>query len=179
MHGIVFVELERFVTQAHGESAWAQLTSQAGLSGKIYLPVNQYPDFEIKALVGAASSLTRKPAGEILESFGEFITPSLMKMYGHLLQPHWKSLDVIEHTEGTVHTVVRLKNPGATPPQLSTSRPSPEEVVLHYTSPRQMCFLAVGIGRALGRHFHENLFIRQNKCMHQGGEYCEISFRKH
>jgi hypothetical protein len=34
-------------------------------------------------------------------------------MFGHLLLPEWKTIDVIDNTEGTVHTVVRVKNPGA------------------------------------------------------------------
>jgi len=179
MHGIVFVELEKFVTHTHGSNAWAQLTSHVGVAGKIYLPINEYPDSEIKSLVTAASSLTNVPPSAILESFGEFLTPSLLSMYGHLLLPQWTSLDVIEHTEGTVHTVVRLKNPGAHPPKLKASRPSPDEVLLQYSSPRQLCFLAIGIGRGLGRHFRENLMIRQQACMHRGDSACEISFRKH
>jgi len=68
MHGIVFAELKKFVTQAHGEVAWSALTSQAGLAGKIYLAVNEYPDSESKALVGAASAITKRPAAEILEA---------------------------------------------------------------------------------------------------------------
>jgi predicted hydrocarbon binding protein len=73
---------------------------------------------------------------------------------------------------------VRAKNPGAHPPHLKAERKDQNEVILTYTSPRQLCFLAVGIGRGLGRHFQENLSIKQNRCMHKGDPLCEISFRK-
>ena len=178
MHGMIFAELQRYVSTKHGPDTWTALTQRAGLAGKLYLPVNEYPDSEIKALVTTASSMTGRGAPEILEDFGEFITPSLIAMYGHLLSPKWTALDVIENTEGTVHTVVRVKNPGARPPQLKTLRTSPDEVVLTYTSPRQMCFLAIGIGRGLGRIYKQNLSIQQRRCMHRGDPQCEIVYRK-
>jgi predicted hydrocarbon binding protein len=178
MHGVVFTELEKFVSTNHGTSGWEELTKRAGLAGKMYLPVKEYPDSEIKALVTAASAMINQSPAAILESFGEFIAPSLLKMYGHLLSPTWTALDIIESTEGTVHTVVRVKNPGARPPQLKAQRTSPEEVVLVYNSPRQMCFLAIGIGRGLARQFKENLTIRQTRCMHKGDPECEIVYRR-
>ena len=53
--------------------------------------------------------MTGQPTLALLEDFGQFIVPSLLRMYGHLLKAGWKSIDVIEHTEGTVHTVVRVQ----------------------------------------------------------------------
>ncbi len=58
-----------------------------------------------------------------------------MRMYGHLLKPEWRAIDIIDHTEGTVHAVVRVKNPDAKPPKLKTQRLSPNEVLLVYTRP--------------------------------------------
>jgi hypothetical protein len=75
---------------------------------------------------------------DVLEDFGRFTVPFLMRMYGHLLKPEWRAIDVIDHTEGTVHAVVRVKNPDAKPPKLKTQRLSPNEVLLVYTWPRQM-----------------------------------------
>ena len=99
-------------------------------------------------------------------------------MYGHLLKPGWKSIDVIEHTEGTVHTVVRVQNPGAKPPQLKSQRLSDSEVLLVYDSPRRMCALAIGIAKGLALHFGENITTRETICMHKGANRCEILFRK-
>jgi len=86
----------------------------------------------VVAMVVAASSTTGLPVAEVLEDFGEFIVPDLVKMCGHLLRPEWGAIDVIENTEGTVHSVVRVKNPGAKPPELKTVRHGANEVVLFY-----------------------------------------------
>ena len=129
-------------------------------------------------MVQAASSLVRQPTSVVLEDFGKFIAPSLIKMFGHLLLPEWKTIDVIDNTEGTVHTVVRVKNPGANPPKLRTIRHTRDEVVLIYTSPRQMCALAIGIGKGLADYFGEKISVAHPTCMHKGAARCEILFRK-
>jgi hypothetical protein len=178
MHGIVFSELQKFVVSRHAHAGWRAVTEKAGLAHKVYLAAGQYPDTEIVSLVTAASEITKQEPFQIVEAFGEFIVPSLLKMYGHLLKPDWKSLDVIEHTEGTVHTVVRASDKDALPPKLRSRRAAPDTVILLYDSPRKMCALAVGIGKGLARYFKEVLAIEQTQCMHKGGPLCEIVYRK-
>jgi len=178
MHGLIFAELQKYAETKHGKGTWQALLKKAGLETKVYLAIQEYPDAEVVALVVAASSMTGLPVAEVLEDFGEFIVPDLVKMYGHLLRPGWGAIDVIENTEATVHSVVRVKNPGAKPPELKTVRHGANEVVLFYASPRQMCALAVGIGKGLGKHFNENIVAQQAACMHNGASKCEIVFRK-
>jgi hypothetical protein len=178
MHGTIFSALRSFAEKEFGSGTWAAMLKQAALGDQVYLHVQDYPDAEAMALVLAASSLTGKPVAALLEDFGEFIVPELMKMNGHLLLPQWKTLDVIEHTEATIHKVIRVKNPGATPPELKTTRLSSYELLLIYTSPRRMCAFAIGIGRGLAHRFQENIVITQPVCMHQGTSHCEILFRK-
>lgn len=177
MHGIIFSELRKYVEARTRGSGWSTLLEKAGLGGKLYMSVGGYPDSDVVALLTAASAVTGHSIAATLEDFGEFITPSLMGMYGHLIKPNWRTLDVIENTEGTIHSVVRVQNPGAKPPRLRTVRLDPEEVVLIYDSTRQMCGFAKGIGKGLAKHFKETLSISETQCMHKGASSCEIHFR--
>src|SRR6266851_603317 len=104
--------------------------------------------------------------------------PRLMNMYGHLIPGEWKTLDVIEKTEETIHNVVRVQTPGAKPPVLHTIRRSEDEVVLIYGSPRKLCAFAIGIARGVAKQFNETIEVTQTKCMHSGAPHCEIVFRK-
>jgi hypothetical protein len=177
MHGMIFSELENYTEAKHGRGTWNALLRRANLDNRIYLAVQEYPDSEIISLVMAASSMTELPVSAVLEDFGQFIVPALMRMYGHLLRPEWRAIDVIEHTEGTVHAVVRVQRPGAQPPHLTTQRLSLNEVLLVYTSSRKMCGLAIGIGVGLGQHYGEKIVANQTMCMHRGATRCEILFR--
>jgi len=171
---MVFNELKRFVVEKLGPEAWNTLLVQAGLEGRTYLPRATYPDTEAVALVTAASKVTGRPAGDILEDFGLFISGDLLAMYSAHLDPSWDALDVIEHTEETVHRVVRMKTPGAAPPGLRSQRPSKDEVIVFYDSGRHMCGLAKGIVRGIAAHYKEEVQVREPTCMLSGAPRCEI-----
>ncbi len=100
MHGNIFAELQKYAETKHGKGTWNQLLKKAGLENKVYLPIKAYPDTEVVGLVAAASSMLGLSVAGVLEDFGEFIAPALMKMFGHLLIPEWKTIDVIDNTEG-------------------------------------------------------------------------------
>lgn len=174
MHGIIFTELRKYVDEKLGGDAWSELLNSAGLSGRMYLPIQEYPDSEAVALVTTASRITGLDAGTILERFGEFIAPSLLGMYRTLVKPEWKTLDLVENTEGTIHTVVRARNPGAKPPELKAVRLSPTELKLTYGSQRKLCHVAKGIVKGMAAHFGEQVSLVETQCMHKGANTCEM-----
>jgi hypothetical protein len=114
----------------------------------------------------------------ILEDFGEFMAPDLMAMYRRLIRPEWRTLDVLVNTEQAIHQVVRPRNPLAWPPPLRCARPTPEEAVIAYTSPRRLCALARGIIRGIARHYRERVEIAEATCMHRGAAPCVLSVRR-
>ncbi len=177
MHGIIFEEIRAFAEAQLGDGGWARVRGAANLDDRTYEGIQAYPDEEAVALVVAASEVVGAEVGDVLESFGEFIVKDLASLAAPLLDPLWKALDVIEHAENTVHSVVRIDNPGAEPPRLKATRISDSEVHVRYDSERRMCRLAIGICRGLGRHFEEELEIVHDVCMHRGEVYCLIKVR--
>ena len=177
MRGIIFLKLKHFVETKFGIPAWKGLLESGGVANKTYLPGDNYDDAELVALVGAAVTATGLPAPAIIEDFGVFIAPSLLGMYKHLLKPEWRTLDVIEHTENTIHQVVRVNQPGAKPPVLSVKRVRGNEVIIDYRSQRKLCFLAVGIAKGMAQEYKENVEVTQSSCMHNGASNCLISVK--
>lgn len=178
MHGIVFSQLQKYVVTKRGSRAWTTLLRNAQLENRAYLSVTEYPDAEMEALVSAIATMFGQPAAVVLEDFGVFIASPLMNIYEHLIPREWKTIDVIDKTEETIHNVVREQTPGAKPPVLHTIRRSVDEVVLIYGSPRKLCAFAIGIARGVAKHFNETIEITQTKCMNNGAPHCEIVFRK-
>ena len=173
MHGTIFTELEKFVVTRLGEEAWGALKAKSGVpADRSYDPLATYPDEELMTLVANGSAITGLPVPALLEDFGDFIAPDLLEMYWGAIAPEWRTLDVIEHTESTIHTVVRLNHPGAAPPYLHATRTSDREVTVVYTSPRRLCAVAKGISRGIARHYGETIEIRDVSCMHRGDAEC-------
>ncbi|RMH73841.1 MAG: hypothetical protein D6675_01445 [Gemmatimonadetes bacterium] len=174
MHGIIFVKLKKYVEEKLGKPAWKQLQEHAGLKNKIYMPIKVYPDEEMFALISSAVELTRQPLPDILEDFGKYVVPDLVKMYKSLIKPEWKTLDLLEHVENTIHKVVRITNPNSTPPQLICHRVNPREVQIIYSSARKMCPFARGIIQGIADLYHEPIRITEHQCMLSGAESCHI-----
>jgi len=177
VHGLIHLELQKFVSANFGAPAWDTLLANAGLAAEVYTPLSSYPDEHVGALVREAVKMTGTPAEALLESFGEALVPAYLSLYGSLLAPHWRTLDVLENTEQTIHRVVRKRHPGAEPPRLRAERTSAHEVVMTYDSPRRLCAVARGIARGVAKHFHEPLEMFERECMHRGAAACMIVFQ--
>ena len=174
MHGIIHLELKKFVLATQGADTWNSLVESAGLTGKRYPAKRAYEDSELLALVSSASEALSTPVDDILESFGEFIAPDLMSLYSGHVNPAWKTLDFLENAEGTIHHVVRANEPESTPPRLVAHRESASRVVIEYRSDRKMCALARGIVRGVAKQYDEAVHISEPCCMHKGSGHCEI-----
>lgn len=174
MHGAIFAELKKYVDAKLGGDAWNALLTASGLGPRMYLAIQAYPDEDMVQIVTAASKKTGLAPEAILEDFGEFVAPDLLSMYRSLVKPTWKTLDVIEHTETTIHRVVRMQHADATPPYLHAVRNSEREVTITYNSARRLCSVAKGIVRGLAVHYGEVITIKEKKCMHRGATECVI-----
>lgn len=172
MHGTIFAELEKFVGARLGPDAWASLMREAGIERDRYDPLEIYPDAELVSLVTTASRITQIPADTLLEDYGFFIAPDLLNLYWALVQPEWRTLDLLEHTETAIHEVVRLSQKGATPPYLRAERTTPSEVTIVYSSPRKLCAVAKGIIRGVASHYGESVSVTEPTCMLRGNESC-------
>jgi len=177
MHGIIFAELKKYVDGTLGSAAWGRVLDGAGLKGRTYLPGREYPDIEALAIATTISRLTGVPVANVLEDFGEFMAPSLVGMYQPLMKPEWRTLDFLEHTEDTIHTVVRQRNPAAKPAELGGVRRDVKELSLTYTSERKMCAVARGMIRGIGRHYRERVSVTETQCMHRGAAHCQMTVR--
>jgi hypothetical protein len=174
MHGALLRELQRFGEHSLGVVAWARITAEACLGDRVYLHTADYPDDDLPTLITCASRTTGRTADALLQDFGAFLAPSLLRTYAPLVRPQWRTLEIIENTEETIHTVVRLRNPGAHPPALKVTRTGPDAVLVVYASSRRLCALAKGIMRGIADSFGDAITISERACMLRGDPQCEL-----
>lgn len=175
MHGIIHSELKGYVTSALGTDGWREVAQRAGVSETDYVSRQSYPDADVPAIVAAASTLSGQPAAALLRAFGAYLAPTLLSVYRPFVKSQWRTLDLIEQTESTMHRAVRLRDPGAAPPMLSVRRVSPHEVLVDYRSARRLCEVAEGIITGVAAHYGERVDISQSECMLRGDERCAIA----
>jgi len=174
MHGLIFTELQKYVNRKFDYATWRTLLEKSNVPGKIYLPTETYADAEVLAIVNAACEATGSGIAEILEDFGKFLVPDLLRIFSSSVKPEWKTLDMLENIETTIHKAVRLREPGATPPQLVCTRLSATKVQIVYTSARKLCPLAIGLIKGVAEHYKETVKITEPTCMLKGDKECKI-----
>ena len=141
MHGIIHAELKKYVENRYNPETWTQLLDKAGLKGKEYEAEGNYDDREAMAIVRTACEMTGLSAKELLEDFGYFLAPGLFRIYGHLMDPEWKTIEMLLNTENIIHLVVRARHIGAHPPKLRFEhvRINELEISLQFTQANVGC----------------------------------------
>lgn len=178
MHGLIFFYIQKFAESTALDSAsWTTIRSSVATGTDRYLPSGTYPDEDAVHLLQSIAESTGHSLPAVLERFGRFLAPHLVKVAGKYVDPGWRTLDLIEHTESIIHAMIRATNPGALPPVLETVRPSPDELQLVYSSQRQLCPLALGLLHGIADHYHERLEVEEPSCMHRGDPFCSFEVR--
>lgn len=177
MHGIVPAEFKFYIETRNSPVTWSALLAEAGLEPRPYVPFERYPDAEVVALIAAGARLTRCSTDELLEDFGRFLAPTLLKTYGFLVEPHWKTMELLLHTESNIHQTVRNRDPNADPPKLRFERTGPNTLVFYYNSPRRLSALARGIIEGVASHYRERVTIEETK-QADGGSTMSIAIER-
>ena len=175
MHGIVLKGLKDFVVSEYDHDAWRTIQRQSGVGEKVYVPLTEYDDADVLALVGAASEATGADVPDLLDAFGRFLVPPLVETYGVHVDEDWTGLELLANVEEYIHTALRAKELSSyTPPNLHAEWDGDDRVRITYGSERQLCALAKGLIRGVGDHYDEPLSVREPFCMLDGDERCEI-----
>ncbi|MCK4685657.1 MAG: heme NO-binding domain-containing protein, partial [Pirellulales bacterium] len=112
MHGLIFFYIRTFADTVSSDTAsWSVLRSTVATSHEKYLPSGTYPDSEAIHLLESLAASANEPLPSVIEKFGMFLAPQLLKVAGQYIDPDWSALDLIEHTESIMHSMIRSTNP--------------------------------------------------------------------
>ena len=176
MKGIIFNLVEEVVTKNYGEDTWDSLLDAAELDGS-YTSLGSYPDTDLFALVGAASTALGVPPDQIVRTLGEGAIPLLAERFPEFFDPHVGTRTFLLTLNDIIHAEVRKLYPDADLPEFDFDSANDEEITLGYRSARQLCQLAEGFIVGSARHFGETAAIDQPECMHRGDDRCLIHCR--
>jgi len=175
MHGIVLKSLKDFVVDTYDTETWRAIQAEAGVPGKLYVPVSEYTDEETLALVAAASELSGEDEADLLYEFGRYAVGPLVETYGVHVDGEWTGLDLLANTETYIHRALRAKQLSEfTPPKLQSKRLGEDAVVVRYGSDRGLCMLAEGIIDGVGEHYGELYRIDHRTCQLEGDPHCDL-----
>ncbi|GAB0056907.1 hypothetical protein SIID45300_01222 [Candidatus Magnetaquicoccaceae bacterium FCR-1] len=177
MHGILFLALEDFLDARLGEGVWSRALQAANLSDQAFEPDRYYPDEIAQRLFDVSAILLKQPLPQVLELFGQHMSPGLVTMGRSMgiVHKEWKTLDILEHLQSDILAPFSNIEAGVMPPDIRTYRLKHGEVAVAYVSRRKLCPLLKGIVRGLGQFFQEPIAFKEHVCMLQEAPLCRLS----
>jgi hypothetical protein len=173
MKGIVFTLLQQVVSDEYGEGTWDDLLEAADLDGA-YTAVATYPDDQMTALVGAASTKLSVSGDEILTWFGRRCIPIFAVRYPHVFEGHTSARSLTLALNDVIHPEVRKILPGAYVPEFEYDESRPGQLSISYTSKRRLCSFAEGLLLGASDHFGETVDVVHVRCMKRGDSECVL-----
>lgn len=174
MKGIIFRQLEEFVTEQHGMMAWDEAIESCDLaSGGVYIGTEKYDDDELFTLVGYFCDKLGVTPDVLVRAFGKFIFPALYEMGHDLVKDAQNLREFLLLVEDVIHVEVRKLHQDASLPTFDYLQHK-TKLVMVYRSPRKLCHLSEGLILGAAEQFQQKIEVTQPVCMHKGDEFCEL-----
>jgi hypothetical protein len=152
MHGIVHRSLKQYVIERSDDDGWNIVTDVAGVEDDMFLPIAEYPDEDVVAVLDAVADLTDHPTTDVQVDFGRYFAPQLLDTFDALIPADLDGLGAIAALDRLYPEVVSKDGP-ADSVELSTSRPDEDTVVIEYDSRRDLSAMLEGIARGIAAEY--------------------------
>ncbi len=171
MKGVVFNLLEDCVRKAHGDDKWDEVLERAGLLGA-YTSLATYPDAELGAIVGAASSTLGVSADDFMHWFAVEAAGVFAERFPGFFTPHSTTRSFLGALNDIIHPEVRKLYPNAETPRFELATDESGRLVMHYYSRRQLCRFAAGLVVGSAPRFGERATVEHRACTREGADHC-------
>jgi predicted hydrocarbon binding protein len=177
MQGFVFSEFQEYVQRTYGFETWDEIAKKLNLEGRNYGLFHSYPTEDLEHMISTLSMSINKPYQEILEEFGSFTAPKLWRISKRMIPSKWSLPDLLANLMGFTNQLLAHAISGVdAPPTMRCERTGPDQVTIHYFSPRKMCYFGKGIVKGLGKQYGSEVSVTEPKCLLRGDSECEIIF---
>lgn len=180
MHGMYFSELNRYVSENLDLGAWDEILNAIGQRHKIFIASEVYPDEIFFEIFKRVSEQTCEPLDTVMEKFGTFMAADMMRIYEPLIDPEWKTLELLENIEEPIKKYAELCGieHGDAVPNFTCERLSDGELLLVYDDSRKMCRFLQGLVKGFAQNNREFVIVHEIACMHNGNPDCRISVKR-
>ncbi len=175
MKGIIFNLLEDFLKENLGEERFEELIDSCSLrTREPFVGPGSYPDEDLLAIVDRTVEVTGMTRIEALRAFGKFCIGSLARKYPFFFDRHHDAKSFLKTINGLHSIEVKKLYADARPPEFVVEDPSPDRLVMRYTSERKLCPLAEGLIEGVAEHYRSSIKYRQRRCILEGATSCEF-----
>jgi predicted hydrocarbon binding protein len=173
--GIIFNLLESFISEGWGEDKYEEIFAACPLhTREPFVGPQSYPDADLLMIVAKAAEKLGIAAPAAVHAFGKYCFPKLAAKYPIFVRDHSHPKPFLQTIDNVIHVEVRKLFKDATPPRMTFVDPAPNELVMTYSSSRQLCALVGGLIEGVADYFHSPIRYEQTQCTQRGAPACEF-----
>ena len=175
MQGAIFTAFSDMIIEKMGMEQWNELIDKTSpTSNGIYTSGAQYEDSELINMVVALSEKTGIPAEKLVEAFGQYLFDILYKNSPVDVSKIDNLRDFLLAIEDVIHVEVKRLNPDSYLPTFKYEDGPDGELIMYYSSKRQLCHASIGLIFGAAKQFDEAIEISHPQCMHDGAQSCKL-----
>lgn len=174
--GAIFKVYSSYINDIYGNEKWEQIKQESEICQTLFLPIDDYPDEDLVALVAATAKNTGKTIDDILFEFGRYVIPQFYKIYSSYFKPGHTTKQFLLQMD-KVHLESTSIISGAVPPRFIYEDPSPDELIMIYNSKRKLCTFLRGLITGVAEHYKEKVEIEELECMKSGFTQCKLRIK--
>jgi hypothetical protein len=160
MKGTVIACLREVVLKASDDATWQACLTDAKLQPfTIFMLAEDVPDAQAMAIVKAVCARLGLSAEQAGDAFGaHWIDTYAPRLYKPLFSKYRSARELLSNINN-MHDRVMRHVPDAKPPRFRLDWQTPTNLLMHYESDRGLIDIAVGMARAVGRLYGEDLVV--------------------
>lgn len=175
MQGTIFTAFSDMIIEKMGMEQWNELIDKTSpTSNGIYTSGAQYEDSELINMVVVLSEKTGIAAEKLVEAFGQYLFDVLYKNSPVDVSKIDTLRDFLLAIEDVIHVEVKRLNPDSYLPTFNYEDGPNGELIMYYSSKRQLCHASIGLIFGAAKQFDEKIEIGHPQCMHDGAQSCKL-----
>tara|TARA_B110001452_G_C15126274_1_gene392495 strand:- start:48 stop:593 length:546 start_codon:yes stop_codon:yes gene_type:complete len=175
MQGAIFTAFSEMIVDKMGMKQWNELIDKTSpASNGIYTSGAQYEYRELLNMVVALSEKTGVPAEKLVEEFGQYLFDILYKNSPFDVSKIDSLREFLLAIEDVIHVEVKRLNPDSYLPSFNYEDGPNGELIIYYSSKRQLCHASIGLIYGAAKKFDEAIEISHPQCMHDGAQSCKL-----
>lgn len=141
-------------------------------SGGAYTSIEDFPDQELLDMIAEVSHKTGTPITELLKASGQYLFHASAFKHSVFTDEKPNLMEFLKSIESIIYKEVRrfYQNPNLL--GVEWEQPTEDTLILHYHSPRKLCYLADGLIRGAAEYYKTDINMSQTTCTHDGAKRC-------
>ena len=162
MKGVIFHAIKELVIEKFGKEKWEEILNKSEFDKeRIVLAASDVDDEKMMKIISACLEVLNLSLTQLADAFGDYwVNVYTQRLYWVYYKESKNAKDFLLKMD-IVHFKLTKDIPNARPPRFEYEWKDDHTLIMHYHSKRKLIDLVVGIAKAVGKYYKEDLQVKK------------------